>query len=295
MQGAEPGRGPREQDVRLPDGRRLRTVAAGIGDPLVVFESGAGVGASMWVPVQRRVAEQTRTLAYDRAGYGGSDDDPRGRSLVRIVADLVALLDATGERAPVVLVGASFGGVVQRAIADAHLQRLAGLVVVDSTAATVMPRKLVPLLGVSYAAIALLSRVGLHRPVARALLQDAMDALPPEDRAHLERTVYAGRNWRAGEREGRWFGRILAVQKQWEATGLPDVPVTTLVGERTGLGEGAFRPITTVMIAASARFPHPARRRTRFRGDHRPGGSHGTRQVGPRPRLRFATLPAWPT
>jgi pimeloyl-ACP methyl ester carboxylesterase len=61
------------------------------------------------VTVQRLVAEQTRTLAYDRAGLGGSDDDPNPRSLERMVADFAAVLDridATG----VVLVGTSLGG-----------------------------------------------------------------------------------------------------------------------------------------------------------------------------------------
>jgi hypothetical protein len=40
----------------------LRTVVAGLGEPLVVFEAGIGVDASVWVTVQPLVAAETRTL-----------------------------------------------------------------------------------------------------------------------------------------------------------------------------------------------------------------------------------------
>jgi hypothetical protein len=51
-----PGPGLREERVRLADGRSLRTVTAGAGDPLVVFEAGIGVCSSVWVNVQPLVA-----------------------------------------------------------------------------------------------------------------------------------------------------------------------------------------------------------------------------------------------
>ena len=59
MRTMDAGPGLRQAHVRLPDGRSLRTVAAGSGDPLVVFEAGLGDCASIWVTVQRLVAEQT--------------------------------------------------------------------------------------------------------------------------------------------------------------------------------------------------------------------------------------------
>jgi pimeloyl-ACP methyl ester carboxylesterase len=99
----------REAHARLPDGRSVRTVVAGSGDPLIVFEAGLGAGASMWVTVQRLVADQTRTLSYDRAGYGGSSVDRRPRSVERLAADLAAMLNAVEPNTPAVLVGSSFG------------------------------------------------------------------------------------------------------------------------------------------------------------------------------------------
>src|SRR5215218_3459737 len=51
----EAGTGLQSQQVQLPDGRTMRTVVAGSGDPLVVFEGGIVVCASMWTTVQRLV------------------------------------------------------------------------------------------------------------------------------------------------------------------------------------------------------------------------------------------------
>lgn len=42
------GPGLAEKRVPLPDGRSMRIVVAGSGNPLVVFEAGIGIPASMW-------------------------------------------------------------------------------------------------------------------------------------------------------------------------------------------------------------------------------------------------------
>jgi pimeloyl-ACP methyl ester carboxylesterase len=242
VQTLDAGRGLDQQQVRLPDGRVVRAVVAGSGDPLVVFEAGGGADASMWVTVQRLVRAQTRTMAYDRAGYGDSDPDPRDRSLERITTDLAMLLDAREEPKPVVLVGASFGGAILRAFADAYPQRVAGLVIVDGTTASVIRPSLALAIRISYAAIGVLTRVGLHRPLVRVLVSPGMDApLPPEDRALIMRRLYAGHNWRVAARETRRMTASLRLQRRLEATGLPDVPVTTLVGQRIGRFERRFR------------------------------------------------------
>jgi len=47
----DPGPGLTEERIQLLDDRLVRTVA-GLGEPLVVFEAGMGVGASVWVTAQ---------------------------------------------------------------------------------------------------------------------------------------------------------------------------------------------------------------------------------------------------
>src|SRR5699024_5748001 len=132
----DPGAGLTERMVTLPDGRRLRTVVSGTQPgPLVVFEAGMSAPAACWVHVQREISCHAPTLAYDRAGYGGSDVDAGHRTLDRMASDLADLLDAVQGTAPVVLVGHSWGGPIIRTFAARHPDRVAGLVLVDSSVA----------------------------------------------------------------------------------------------------------------------------------------------------------------
>src|SRR5690242_15010246 len=156
-----PGAGLTEAYVVLPDGRRLRTITAGSGDgPLVVFEAGMSAPAASWVHTQRELSAHTRTLSYDRAGYGGSDVDPADRTLERLTDDLTALLDALGETAPVLLVGHSWGGPILRLFSERHPDRVAGLVFVDATLTDVMPQSDSKLLTRSFAVLEFLVRIG---------------------------------------------------------------------------------------------------------------------------------------
>lgn len=114
-------------------GRRLHAMVDGERGPTVVIESGGGGGAAMQdLPVQRLVAGFARCIVYDRAGLGWSDPAPGFRSLDAMVNDLHALLNALCEAGPVVLVGASFGGLVARAFARRHPARVSGMVLVDT-------------------------------------------------------------------------------------------------------------------------------------------------------------------
>jgi hypothetical protein len=55
----DPGPGLTEELIQLLDDPLVRTVVAGPGEPLVVFEAGIGVGASVWVTVQPLVAAKS--------------------------------------------------------------------------------------------------------------------------------------------------------------------------------------------------------------------------------------------
>jgi pimeloyl-ACP methyl ester carboxylesterase len=119
--------------VGLPDGRRIRYVTGGADGPLVVFECGLGNTAGTWVAVQHRLSATCRTIAYDRAGLGGSDRDIRPRSLDRMADDLAEFLDALDLDEPVVLVAHSWGGPLVRLFAERRPERVRGLMLVDPT------------------------------------------------------------------------------------------------------------------------------------------------------------------
>jgi pimeloyl-ACP methyl ester carboxylesterase len=119
--------------VRLPDGRALNLRCDGTGDTVVMFESGTNADSTAWYRVIPRLARVTRVCAYDRAGYGFSDEGPQPRDLDANVADLHALLEAAGIRLPVLLVGHSRGSNIVRKYAQAYPGQVAGMVLVDPT------------------------------------------------------------------------------------------------------------------------------------------------------------------
>jgi pimeloyl-ACP methyl ester carboxylesterase len=137
--------------VDVGDGRRLWLECRGQGSPTVVLEAAYGDSALIWdaialppesdqMAVLPAVASFTRVCAYDRPGtVSGSDQRSRSdpvsqpRTAADAVADLHALLSASGESGPYVLAGHSFGGIIARLYAARFPDEVAGLVLSDST------------------------------------------------------------------------------------------------------------------------------------------------------------------
>ena len=114
-------------------GYRLHIWCKGSGEPAVILESGLGDDAFIWSDVHKRVAQFARVCAYDRAGMGYSDGSPASRTSQHIAAELATLLTMAHLGGPVVLVGASSGGLNVRMFAFEYPARTAGLVLVDSS------------------------------------------------------------------------------------------------------------------------------------------------------------------
>jgi len=111
----------------------LNLNCSGAGSPTVILDSGLGVPAAGWDMVQSEVAKFTRVCSYDRAGYGWSTPGPMPRTSGQIVKELHALLDASGEKAPYILVAHSFGGYNVRVYTAQYPADVAGLVLVDTS------------------------------------------------------------------------------------------------------------------------------------------------------------------
>src|SRR4030095_6017217 len=75
----------------------------------------------------------TRTIAYSRAGYPGSDDASGARDAATIVSELRAELKRRGILPPYILVGHSLGGLYMQYFARQFPHEVSGLVLVDST------------------------------------------------------------------------------------------------------------------------------------------------------------------
>lgn len=240
-----PGDGLTESVITLPDGRHLRTVVAGEGNgPLVVFEAGMSAPAASWNHTQREIGRHTRTLSYDRAGYGGSDADPQPRTLARIVDDLTALLDAVGETNPVVLVGHSWGGPIIRLFADRHPARVAGLVFVDATLAEAMPARNARLAVLSFRVMALLVRLGGKGLVTKVSLPHGFSPeISEADRAVMLRDYACVQAMRAGGREGAHIIAALPSLRRLQDAGTPAVPTVCIQGGRVDRGMATMRPV----------------------------------------------------
>jgi pimeloyl-ACP methyl ester carboxylesterase len=146
--------------VDIGGGREMYMECRGKGRPTVVFVSGYPERTETWsttldssgdrvFPSEQAmvpaIAENNRVCAYDRPGTflstgpedfekSRSDPVPQPTTLHDDARDLQALLSASGERGPYVVVGHSLGGAISRQFATEYPQEVSGLVLVDYTA-----------------------------------------------------------------------------------------------------------------------------------------------------------------
>lgn len=102
--------------------------------PAVVFLHPVGLDLRSWDSVVSSLPENYTTLAVDFPGHGGSEA-PAGPFALEDLARRVAhLIRTTLDDHPLVVVGASMGGMVAQIIAIERLCDLCGLVLIDTAA-----------------------------------------------------------------------------------------------------------------------------------------------------------------
>ncbi|HKE59210.1 MAG TPA: alpha/beta hydrolase [Pyrinomonadaceae bacterium] len=102
--------------------------------PTVILEAGKGDFSVEWSLVQPQVAKFARVCSYDRAGDGWSELGPHPRTFHQIVYELHTLLEKANVKAPLVLVGHSYGGWLVRLYASTYPADVVGMVLVESGA-----------------------------------------------------------------------------------------------------------------------------------------------------------------
>jgi len=118
---------------------RLEVTVFGSGLPAVVIEPSFGGWARDWRAIAEDLAADMTVVIYDRAPYGASSPARDARTPQDIANDLDGVLEAVGVKGPLVLVGHSAGGVYMRAYAVRHMDRVAGMVLVESSHETQGP------------------------------------------------------------------------------------------------------------------------------------------------------------
>jgi pimeloyl-ACP methyl ester carboxylesterase len=117
--------------VMLGDGHAINLRCSGKGERVVLFEAGTNADSSTWYRVLPLLESQARVCAYDRAGYGFSDEGPMPRDLDADVTDLHELIQAAKLPLSLVLVGHSLGSNIVRRYAQQFPGDVAGMVLVD--------------------------------------------------------------------------------------------------------------------------------------------------------------------
>ncbi len=111
---------------------KMHINCTGKGSPTVILDAGAGAWSIHWFEVQKVLSKQTRVCSYDRLGLGWSSLGNMPRTAKKDAVDLHELLQKSGERAPFVLVGHSYGGYIARIFYDMFPKNIAGIGLIDS-------------------------------------------------------------------------------------------------------------------------------------------------------------------
>lgn len=111
----------------------LYLVCFGLGTPAVVLDSGAGMTPDTWKDVVNGIYQQTRTCAFNRAGYGWSSGPVEPRSAQTQAEMLHTLLAVASIEGPYILVGHSIAALSDIVFADQYAKDTAGLVLVDGS------------------------------------------------------------------------------------------------------------------------------------------------------------------
>jgi len=154
-------------------GRMLRWVEAGEGTTFVLV-AGAGETVLTWAPLFQRMVERGRVVAYDRAGLGASDRNPRSTA-ESAVDDLAALIRVVG---PAVVVGHSWGGLLAELVALTRPELVRGLVLVDPTHEDLfaeIPLRMRLAEAVMMRGIVVRHRLGRARPIISGMAEELAD------------------------------------------------------------------------------------------------------------------------
>ncbi|HYN70657.1 MAG TPA: alpha/beta hydrolase [Candidatus Eisenbacteria bacterium] len=136
----------RGERIEIRPGHAIYLDCRGSGSPTLVLEAGMGSDSATWSPVHDQLAAISRTCSYDRTGRGRSDGGPAG-DLAGMSSELSAVLAASGQHPPYVVVGHSLGAVIARVHATLEPEAVAGLVLIDGFDPDIFDGRILPLLG----------------------------------------------------------------------------------------------------------------------------------------------------
>lgn len=121
------------QDFIQINGNKIHYEKKGKHGPTVILVPGYGGILSDFDPVFDSLTKLTTVIRYSRAGLGKSTYETNNKSFENIVEELESLIETLKVPQPFILVGHSFGGLIIRAFAKRHPEKVCGLLFDDST------------------------------------------------------------------------------------------------------------------------------------------------------------------
>ncbi|WP_169747248.1 alpha/beta fold hydrolase [Edaphobacter aggregans] len=112
-------------------GAHLHAYSQGEGEPTIILESGIAASSLNWRAVQSELAQLTRVISYDRAGFGWSEAARTPRTIDNLVSELEKMIDALQIAGPLILVAHSFGSLIALAYCYRNPDRVVGLLLLD--------------------------------------------------------------------------------------------------------------------------------------------------------------------
>lgn len=177
---------------------KMHIYGEGKGTPTVVFTVGSGTPSAYtdYYFIQKSISKITRTISYDRLGYGWSDKTSIDRKIDQVVDELHTLLEKSGEKPPYVLVGHSLSSLEVIRFAQVFPQEVVGVVLIDggnptyyatlSEKATLVPMYILQLAGKS-GLVRTLGNVGILLPLTN---EKKRAKLLPEGLSKVDKALF---------------------------------------------------------------------------------------------------------
>ncbi|PFG05304.1 alpha/beta fold hydrolase [Bacillus sp. es.034] len=120
------------QLIKIND-HKMEVLLKGNKGPLVIILTGMGCSFEEWYEVIENLSEASRVLTFHRQGLGKSEIGSGIQNTASTVRDLAEILNHLQIDEPFYLMGHSYGGLCVQHFAKVHPEKVAGVILVDST------------------------------------------------------------------------------------------------------------------------------------------------------------------
>ena len=229
-------------------GMRLYAHDCGQGKPTVILEPALGGFSLQYAKIQAAVSAFTHVFAYDRAGQGWSDTSPKPRTPVTMAGELNALLGKLGIQPPYVMVGHSFGGLLTRIYAGLYPEKVAGVVLIDSTHVDEYASfgdidKFVSRTAKGVRVLKLVSYIGLGKQLTKLSLGSAAKSIAKEDLDTFLTLASQPKHHENMLAEFSQHRRYYGPQSEVPAS-LGDIPLIVVTAGESASGQGKIAGMT---------------------------------------------------